>query len=155
MPEKQRRKSRPHPISSDQRLGAPPLPPAGKGWGEGEAPHGGARPSSGRFATTFSRKREKGRRIWEKGRRQRLGAPPLPLAGEGWGEGSSSSPMGAALFSMTHLAGGVAPVAADGVAAVMPALGLAESASGPRDSILRPMESVFGWASGRSGALTI
>src|SRR5271170_2372135 len=139
------------------RLARYVLPLAGESWGEGEAPNGGARPSSGRFATAFPRMREKGmrqRRSPAFSSDQWLGAPPL--AGEGWGEGNSScSLMGPAPSSMTHLAKGVAPVAADGVAAVMPALGLADSASGPSDSILRPMESVFGWASGRSGALTI
>jgi hypothetical protein len=34
----------------------PPLPLAGEGWGEGER----RRPSSGGFAATFSRRREKG-----------------------------------------------------------------------------------------------
>jgi hypothetical protein len=47
-------------------------------------------PSSGGFVATFSREREKGLC----GRSERAetlmearGAPPLPLAGEGWGEG--------------------------------------------------------------------
>src|SRR5271169_511123 len=49
-------------LSLHEALCAPPLPFTGEGWGEGETRGRKycAPPSSGRFATTFSRRREKG-----------------------------------------------------------------------------------------------
>src|SRR5581483_5349298 len=125
----------------DEARDAPSLPLAGEGGGEGDPSRSNASavPSCGRhspsvktgvlrrpMAVISSRKREK----------------------EFFALANDFASQKAADFqpcsSIAHLVEGVAPV--------RPALGVAER---PSDSILRPMESILGGASGKSEALTI